>query len=92
MPHVPTSHPFIERLIGTVRHEILDKTFYWHANDLQNKLELFQDYYNEERCHHSIDGIPPLKKAEGKSCRVVSLNNYRWKKHCRGLYELPIAA
>ena len=27
VPHVPTSHPFIERLIGTVRHEILDKTF-----------------------------------------------------------------
>lgn len=37
VPYAPTSHPFIERLIGTIRREILDKTFYWHSNDLQNK-------------------------------------------------------
>ena len=62
VPYVPTSHPFIERLIGSVRREILDKTLYWNACDLQNKLELFQNYYNEERGHHGIDGITPLKK------------------------------
>jgi len=92
VPHTPASHPFVERLIGTVRREILDKTFYWHANDLQNKLDLFQHYYNEERCHHGIAGVTPLKKAEEKSCTVISFNNYRWEKYCRGLYQLPIAA
>ena len=92
VPYVPTSHPFIERLIGSVRREILDKTFYWNACDLQNKLELFQHYYNEERCHHGIDGITPLKKADAPSSTVVSIDKYRWKKHCKGLFELPIAA
>jgi putative transposase len=92
VPHVPISHPFIERLIGSVRREILNKTFYWNALDLQNKLELFQNYYNEERCHHGIDGITPLNKADELSSTVVSIDNYRWKKHCRGLFELPIAA
>ena len=92
VPYAPTSHPFIERLIGTIRREILDKTFYWHANDLQNKLELFQCYYNEERCHGSIDGLSPLQKADEKSSTVVSIHDYRWKKHCRGLFQLPIAA
>ncbi len=92
VPYVPTSHPFIERLIGSVRQEILDKTFYWNAYDLQNKLELFQNYYNEERCHHGIDGITPLNKADEPSSTVVSFDNYRWKKHCQGLFELPIAA
>jgi hypothetical protein len=24
VPHVPLSHPFVERLIGTVRRELLD--------------------------------------------------------------------
>jgi transposase InsO family protein len=92
VPYVPTSHPFVERLIGSVRREILDKTFYWNAYDLQNKLELFQNYYNEERAHHGIDGITPLKKADEPSSTVVSINHYRWKKHCHGLFELPIAA
>ena len=92
VPYAPTSHPFIERLIGTIRREILDKTFYWHANDLQNKLELFQCYYNEERCHGSIDGLSPLQKADEKSSTVVSIHDYRWKKYCRGLFQLPIAA
>ena len=92
VPYVPTSHPFIERLIGSVRRELLDKTFYWNACDLQNKLELFQNYYNEERCHFGIDGITPRKKADEPSSTVVSINHYRWKKHCKGLFQLPIAA
>ena len=92
IPYVSTSHPFIERLIGSVRREILDKTVYWNACDLQNKLELFQNYYNEERGHHGIDGITPLKKADEPSSTVISIDNYRWKKHCQGLFELPIAA
>ena len=27
MPYAPMSHPFIERLIGTIRREYLDHTF-----------------------------------------------------------------
>ncbi len=92
VPYVPTSHPFVERLIGTVRREILDKTLYWNAYDLQNKLELFQKYYNKERCHYGIDGVMPLKKADEQLCAVISINHYRWKKHCQGLFQLPIAA
>ncbi|MCX7119016.1 MAG: integrase core domain-containing protein [Gammaproteobacteria bacterium] len=92
VPHVPTSHPFVERLIGTIRRELLDNMFFWHTTDLQNKLNLFQRYYNEKRCHHGIDGITPLQKATEKSGAVISINHYRWEKHCRGLFELPIAA
>jgi len=92
VPYVPTSHPFVERLIGTVRREILDKTLYWNAYDLQNKLELFQKYYNKERCHYGIDGVMPLKKADEQLSTVISINHYRWKKHCQGLFQLPMAA
>jgi len=92
IPHIPTSHPFVERLIGTVRRELLDKTFFWNQYDLQNKLNLFQRYYNDKRCHLSIEAIPPLQKAEEKSSSVISLNHYRWEKHCHGLFQLPKAA
>ncbi len=36
VPYSPMSHPFVERLISSVRRELLDKTLFWNANDLQN--------------------------------------------------------
>jgi putative transposase len=53
IPYVPTSHPFIERLIGTVRRECLDHLFFWNAIDLVRKLAEFKDYYNTQRAHRS---------------------------------------
>ncbi len=53
LPHAPMSHPFVERLIGSVRRELLDQTFFWTATDLENKLQDYQMYYNEHRCHSS---------------------------------------
>jgi putative transposase len=46
VPYAPISHPFIERLIGTVRREYLDHVFFWNAIDLKRKLDAFADYYN----------------------------------------------
>src|SRR4030081_2810276 len=45
--HVPRSHPVVERLIGTVRRECLDRMLFWTAVDLERKLLEFQRYYNE---------------------------------------------
>ncbi len=47
MPHVPVSHPFVERLIGTIRREFLDHVLFWNAPDLERKLADFQAYYND---------------------------------------------
>jgi transposase InsO family protein len=89
VPHVPMSHPFVERLIGSIRRELLDHTFFWTATDLENKLRDYQCYYNECRTHSGRDGAVP---AEATGRNVIGINDYRWKSHCRGLFELPIAA
>jgi putative transposase len=47
VPYVPVSHPFIERLIGTVHREYLDRLFFWNSVDLARRLETFRDYYND---------------------------------------------
>jgi hypothetical protein len=39
VPYPPGSDPFVERLIGTIRRELLDQTFFWNALDLARKLE-----------------------------------------------------
>ena len=42
VPYAPLSHPFVERLIGTIRRECLDRTLVWTAADLATKLLEFQ--------------------------------------------------
>jgi putative transposase len=59
VPNVPVSHPFVERLIGTVRREFLDRTFFWNALDLEQKLQAFSLYYNGSRVHQSLGGSTP---------------------------------
>ncbi len=60
VPHVPLSHPFVERLIGTTRREFLDHVLFWNRRDLERKLADFQAYYNAARIHASLGGNTPL--------------------------------
>ena len=83
------SHPFIERLIGSVRRELLDHTLFWTATDLENKLREYQCYYYEYRAHSGRGAETPVETT-GK--KVVDINRYRWDKYCRGVFELPAAA
>ena len=92
VPYTPTSHPFIERLIGTIRREFLDQTLFWNATDLERKLSDFQSYYNWHRTHSSLGGDTPAGVAGGMSKSPIKLDNFRWQTHCKGLYQLPIAA
>jgi len=92
VPQVPRSHPFIERLIGNIRQEYLDRLFFWTADDLERKLELFKHYYNAARVHQGLSGDTPGEKAGGPTPQPAGLENYRWQSHCHGLFELPIAA
>jgi hypothetical protein len=89
LPHVPMSHPFVEKLIGSIRRELLDQTLFWTATDLENKLRDYHCYYNQSRTHTGRNGATPVS-SEGK--KVIDINNYQWDKHCRGLFELPVAA
>ena len=44
VPYVPMSHPFIERVIGTIRREYLDHVPFWNSLDLERKLREFKNY------------------------------------------------
>jgi putative transposase len=92
VPLVPCSHPFVERLIGSLRREYLDHLFYWNAGDLERKLELFRRYFNATRAHQGLGGDTPEEKAGGSAAPMARLTHYRWQSHCHGLVHLPIAA
>ena len=92
VPYLPISHPFVERLIGTIRREYLDFVPFWTARDLENKLLSFKEFYNDQRCHYALDGDTPGEGTTKIRPKVADLDSYRWQCHCRGLYQLPVAA
>jgi transposase InsO family protein len=92
VPCSPRSHPFVERVIGTLRREYLDHVFFWNAVDLERKLDEFKEYYNRHRVHSSLGGDTPAEVGENGPTLRAEFGNFRWQSHCGGLYQLPMAA
>ena len=89
IPYVPLSHPFVERLIGTLRREYLEHLLFWTTADLENKLLDFRTYFNNQRTHSSREGRTPVTPV---SRPIANLRSFRWQPHCRSLYHTPMAA
>ncbi len=92
VPHVPVSHPFTERLIGTIRREYLDQILFWNGRDLEEKLGEFQDYYNSHRVHQSLNLKTPDEAVGKELPTLADLGKYAWNSHCGGLFQTPMAA
>ena len=92
VPYAPLSHPFVERLIETIRREYLDRAFFWNAVDLACKLGEFRDYCNGHRVHRSLDGTTPTQRADASTPAPALLDCHAWRQHCRALFQIPIAA
>jgi transposase InsO family protein len=92
LPYIPLSHPFIERLIGTIRRELLDQVLFWNASDLERKLADFRQYYNSYRVHTALEGNTPSDSTGRSVSQRAGLDSFRWESHCHGLYQLPVAA
>src|SRR5262245_2643916 len=74
VPGVPLSHPFVERLIGTIRRECLDRTLFWTTADLEAKLRDFQSYFNGYRSHSGLGGRLPEPGRDGPTSPIRSLH------------------
>lgn len=92
IPNVPVSHPFIERLIGTIRREYLDHLLFWNESDLERKLDGFKEYYNECRIHQSLHQQTPEEVAGKAPPPSADPKHFVWQSHCQGLFQAPRAA
>jgi transposase InsO family protein len=92
VPWAPVSHPFVERLIGTIRRKYLDRVFFWNVVDLARKLDDFRTDYNAYRVHRSLGGVTPAQRGGASSPVSANLASYAWKPHCRGLFLTPMPA
>jgi putative transposase len=92
IPNVPVSHPFIERLIGTIRREYLDQLLFWNELDLERKLNAFKEYYNGSRIHQSLNQQTPEETAGKGPPSLADPKHFVWQSHCQGLFQAPRAA
>jgi putative transposase len=63
-PRSPWQNPFVERLIGTIRRELLDHVIVLGERHLLRLLRsFFDEYYHPARCHQALDGDAPQPRA-----------------------------
>ena len=92
VPHAPWSHPFVERLIKSIRNEYLDDIIFWNSVDLERKLKLYQEYFNNARVHSSLGGKTPSQFGEELTVTKADLNNFGYKSYCKEMFRIPVAA
>jgi putative transposase len=54
-PHSPWQNPYVERLIGSIRRELLDHVIVLNAQHLTRLLHCDFDYYHNYRTHRALD-------------------------------------
>ena len=91
VPQVPWSHPFVERLVGTIRRKYLGHLLFWNVADRERKLEQFRRYYNGLRVHQGRDDDTLEEKAGCAGPLRARLERYAWQSHCRGYLNCPSA-
>ncbi len=58
----PWQNPYAERVIGSIRRECLDRMIVLGEEHLLSILRSYVLYYNESRCHLSLDRNSPLPR------------------------------
>jgi putative transposase len=58
-PRSPWQNPYCERLIGSIRRELLDHVLVLNERHLMRLLRAYLDYYHDARCHQALAGDAP---------------------------------
>jgi transposase InsO family protein len=72
-PGSPWQNPYVERLIGTVRRECLDRMLIFGEAHLRQILSSYAAYYNKVRTHLALGKDAPLGRAIQRSGTIVAI-------------------
>ena len=60
-PRTPVANCYVERWIGSLRRELLDRTIIWKESQLRRLVVDYLNHYNEHRPHRSLGQQPPSR-------------------------------
>jgi transposase InsO family protein len=72
-PRSPWQNPYVERLIGTVRRECLDRVLIFGEAHLRQILSSYAAYYNEVRTHLALGKDTPLGRAVQRTGVIIAI-------------------
>ncbi len=83
-PRSPWQNPFVERLIGTLRRELLDHVIVLNERHLRRLVTAYFEYYHRSRPHRSLDQNAPQPRAvePPSSGRVIAVPQVGGLHHC----------
>ncbi|MFJ6677450.1 integrase core domain-containing protein [Actinosynnema sp. NPDC091369] len=58
-PQAPRMNAHCERVIGTIRRELLDHILILDETHADQVLKIYEDHYNRHRPHQARDQLPP---------------------------------
>jgi len=71
-PGSPWQNASAERLIGSMRRELIDHVVVLGEAHLRRMLQCYARYYNEIRTHRSLDKDAPLSRPVQRIGRIMS--------------------
>lgn len=80
-PRSPWQDGYVERLIGSIRHECLDHTIIFGEAHLRRVLRSYSRYYNGMRTHLSLAEDTPLRRPTQRTGRI------QFVRHLGGLHH-----
>ncbi len=89
-PASPWQNAYVERLIGSIRRELLNHVVVLNERHLKRLLSCYFDYYHQRRTHRSLDMDAPHGRAVQSvdSCKIIEFPAVQGLHH----YYLPQAA
>ena len=72
-PGSPWQNPYVERLIGTVRRECLDRMLIFGEAHLRQILSAYATYYNEVRTHLALGKDTPVGRTVQRSGNIIAI-------------------
>jgi putative transposase len=61
-PRSPWQNPYVERVIGSIRRELLDHVIVLNERHLQRLLQSYLGYYHGYRTHRALDMDTPIPR------------------------------
>ena len=75
-PQAPRANAICERMIGTLRRELLDRVLIVNEHHLRRALTEYPQHYNAARPHRSLGQLTPAQ-AETQSPQTINLAEHR---------------
>ncbi len=72
-PRSPWQNGYVERVIGSIRRDLLDHVIVMGEAHLRRLLCAYADYYNTYRTHLGLDKDTPLGRPVQRRGRITSM-------------------